>query len=185
MKTAYRAVFEALRPLQDEDNQITAHGKEGQGNQTIRFHYKRDNLLTKVMFRHDLSKLGAESNDVKDYLHDLEHDARYPWTVIPSSAQFNLANIPSVVQINEDRTLGSSLVVNKAVLEALEPLPRKTAYLRQWRADGKGIGIELILVFQSEEYFAVYEVSMNYYTVSNVEQMVEALKKTANPLIVE
>ncbi|MNZ25637.1 hypothetical protein D3C78_428070 [compost metagenome] len=166
-----------LREKASDDIQLTLAGKEGQGNLTARVHYKRDNLLTKVLYRHDLSKLGPASDELTMYCAGLEVPQQHMWTKIPGRDMVELERIAGSLGITPDMYLPASAEIAEVVLKGYDAFPRTSAYLRQWSAKGKGIGLELITIFRTEETVAVFENSINYYVQPDMEKLVDSLKK--------
>ncbi|MNO12957.1 hypothetical protein D3C76_25770 [compost metagenome] len=173
----FNKLVQELRALQNEDVQLTLAGKANHGNQTARLHYKRDNLLTKVLYRDDLSKLGPKSAELDMYIAHLEAPQQHMWTKIPGREMVELARVSGSLGINEDLYLKASCDVASAILKGYDEFPRTSAYIRQWSAKGKGIGLELICLFRTEDSVQVYENSINYYIQPNVDKLVDSLKK--------
>lgn len=175
--TIFNAILEAVKPLANDDVQLTVQGKPGHGNQNVRVHYKRDNLLSKVLYRGDLSALGADSEIVAEYLAGLTRPQPSPWTSLPGKTQVQLTAILRAANIDEDMFLGESNLVAKAVLGAYEEFDRTHAFVRQWQAAGKGIGLEVIVVFKHGDEFAVFESSLNFYIEPDAEKLIRVLRE--------
>jgi hypothetical protein len=175
--TIFNTIVEALKPLSSDDVQLTVAGKEGHGNQNVRVHYKRDNLLSKVLYRADLSALGADSEEMKLYIGGLTRPQQSPWTSLPGKAQVQLTAILKAASIDKDMFLDASNDVAMAVLEAYEKFDRTHAFVRQWQAAGKGIGLEVIVVFKDGEQFAVFESSLNFYIEPDAEKLIRVLRE--------
>jgi hypothetical protein len=175
--TIFNTIVTALRELSNDDVQLTLAGKEGQGNQNVRVHYKRDNLLTKVLYRHDLSKLGFESEEVKQYLSHFTKPQQSPWTVLPGREQVQLTQVMRAAGIDVEMFLTESNAVATKVLEVYDQHPRTNAYVRMWQAAGKGTGLEVIVVFKDGDEFAIFESSLNFYIEPDAEKLIRVLRE--------
>lgn len=175
--TIFNTIVEALRPLCNDDVQMTLAGKEGQGNQNVRLHWQRDNLLTKVLYRHDLSRLGADSEEVKMYLAHLSMPQSSPWTSIPGKNQVQLTAILKAAGIDQAMFLDASNDVADKVLEAYESFDRTHAFVRQWSAKGRGTGLEVIVVFKNGDEFAIIESSLNFYIEPDASKLIRILRE--------
>lgn len=175
--TIFNTIVEALKPLASDDIQLTVAGKEGHGNQNVRVHYKRDNLLSKVLYRGDLSALGADSEEMKLYIAGLTRPQQSPWTSLPGKAQVQLTAILKAASIDKDMFLDASNDVAMAVLETYEKFERTHAFVRQWQAAGKDIGLEVIVVFKDGEQFAVFESSLNFYIEPDASKLIRILRE--------
>jgi hypothetical protein len=173
----YAAAMAAVNPLKDRV-EISAHGRAGFGNQFFRVRYAQDNLISKVTLRHDLVKLGAASEAMSQYREAIEGDKQFPWTVLP--ADFELPAIPMVFQLKPEEYLDESFEVAQSVFTALQGYSRTNAYLRQWKASSKGVGCELILVLEEGEQFAVLEMSLNFYRLTQSQLMMKQLQAIVN-----
>jgi hypothetical protein len=173
----FNSIVAALKPLATDDVQLTLAGKEGHGNQNVRVHYKRDNLLSKVLYRGDLSALGADSEIVAQYLAGLTAPQQSPWTSLPGKAQVQLTAILRAANIDADMFLKESNDVAQAVLGEYEKFERTHAFVRQWQAAGKGIGLEVIVVFKSDDEFAIFESSLNFYIEPDASKLIRILRE--------
>jgi hypothetical protein len=175
--TIFDTIVNALKPLATDDVQLTLAGKAGHGNQNVRVHYKRDNLLTKVLYRGDLSALGADSEVVAQYLAGLTAPQQSPWTSLPGRSQVELTAILRAASIDEDMFLKESTAVSKVVLGEYEKFERTHAFVRQWQAAGKGVGLEVIVVFKDDEQFAIFESSLNFYIEPDASKLIRILRE--------
>lgn len=175
--TIFNTIVDALKVLSSEDVQLTIAGKEGHGNQNVRVHYKRDNLLSKVLYRADLSSLGHDSEEMGQYITNLTRPQSSPWTALPGKAQVQLTAILRAANIDKDMFLGESNDVAMAVLETYEKFERTHAFVRQWQAAGKGIGLEVIVVFKDGDQFAVFESSLNFYIEPDADKLIRVLRE--------
>jgi hypothetical protein len=155
---------------------ISAHGRAGFGNEFFRVRYGQD-LISKTTLRFDLGKLGSQSEAIEQYIAAIKSD-RFPWTELP--ADFELPVIPMIAKIDEQTHLDESLETAKVLFEALQPFPRRVAFMRQWNASGKGQGIELILVLEDEGVLDVLELSVNFYRLTQQQLMLRNLQRLAN-----
>jgi len=178
MKNIFDAVVAALNPLKNEDISLTVAGNAKSGNRNVRVHYKGQNLLSKVLFRDDLTKLGPDSEAVKQYISNLLLPQQQPWTPLPGETQVKLVDILRAAQIDRDLFLPASSDVAEAILNTYSTFPRTHAFVRQWTARGKGVGLELVVIFQDGESFAVYEGSLNFYIEPNVDKLIRQLKES-------
>lgn len=175
----YLSAFNAIKAEQVEGLavDISAHGRAGFGNEFFRVRYGQDNLVSKTTLRFDLGKLGPQSEAIEQYIAAVRTD-RFPWTELP--ADFELHAIPMIAKIDEQTHLDESLKTAKVLFEALQPFPRRTAFLRQWSASSKGQGIELILVLEDEGVLDVLELSVNFYRLTQQQLMLRNLQRLAN-----
>ncbi|QTH80473.1 hypothetical protein PA10_00275 [Pseudomonas phage pPa_SNUABM_DT01] len=173
----FNKLVDALRAAQNDDIQLTLTGKAGQGNLTARVHYKRDNLLTKILYRHDLSRLGPNSEELAMYCAGLERPQQHMWTKIPGRQMVELARVTGSLGVNPDMYLPACCDIGGLVLKGYDEFPHTSAYLRQWSAKGKGIGLELIVLYRSEAEVHVFESSINYYIQPDMDKLVASLKK--------
>lgn len=178
MKNIFDAVVAALNPLKSEDISLTVAGNAKSGNRNVRVHYKTENLLSKVLYRDDLSKLGPESEAVKQYISNLNLPTHQPWTSLPGENQVKLVDILRAAQVDRDLFLPASSDVAETILKTYSEYPRTHAFIRQWTARGKGVGLELVVIFQDGEQFAVYEGSLNFYIEPNVDKIIRQLKES-------
>jgi len=177
INSVYDAAMAAIKTLEDVNHQVTAYGRKNQGNQTIRLHYKRDNLLTKFTVRHDLSKLGSMSQEVLGYVAHLEQaDLQAPWLRLPGKEMFKLTAMPKLVRIDVENTLPSGVLLSDRLFGALGELPYTKAFVRQWTAKGKGVGLEAVFLFEKDGEFAVAEMSLNFYTQTTMEKFLAAMQ---------
>lgn len=177
--TIFDTIVDNLKSLISDDIQVTISGNEGQGNQIVRVHYKRENLLTKVTYRHDLSSLGSDHESVKIYLAGLTMSMDAPWLKLPSQTQLKLSQVPQVIAIDLSKFLPESGVVGSTVLSSYESFPRTHAFIRQWKGEGKGVGLEVIVVYDIDGVFSVFESSVNYYDEPAGDRIIRLLKEKA------
>lgn len=180
MLNTYSAIREFLKAYNndaDKEVSLTCHGREGFGNSFMRIHYKGRDLLTKILYRHDLSKGGKEGGPINQYLSNLAMVNQQPWTRVPGQGALTLANIPATVQCEDNLFLDQSRDVNRGVLAIFDKAKFRDAYIRKWTAQGKGIGLEVIVVIDNEDEFAVYECSMNYYITPDNDRLAKDLMR--------
>lgn len=175
--TIFQSILDAVRPLTNDDIQLTVAGKAGHGNQNLRLHYKRDNLLSKVLYRGDLSALGHDHELVGEYLTGLTRPQQSPWTALPGKSQVQLTAILKAASIDEEMFLKESTTVAMAVLGEYEKFERTHAFVRQWQAAGKGIGLEVIVVFKNGDEFAIFESSLNFYIEPDASRLMRILRE--------
>ena len=160
MKKIFDAVVAALNPLKNEDISLTVAGNAKSGNRNVRIHYKTENLLS------------------KQYISNLMLPTHQPWTALPGEAQVKLVDILRAAQVDRDLFLPASSDVAETILKTYSEYPRTHAFVRQWTARGKGVGLELVVIFQDGDEFAVYEGSLNFYIEPNVDKLIRQLKES-------
>lgn len=170
-----------LNPLINDGLTLTAAGRSGHGNQFFRVHYMQNNLISKVSYRHDLSRLGLESPEVTQYIENLKSGMIDRWTALPGRSQVSLADTMAVIGVKDDTHLAQSLSIGKAILTNLNGLDRVNAFVRQWRAKDKGTGLEAVIIAKDEEdKLAVIELSVNFYLQSPTDRLANQLKLVMN-----
>lgn len=176
MKT-YSRIKEAIKNAigQDEDMTMTCHGREGHGNVFTRAHYRVENLVTKVLYRHDVSKDGKDGAPAIQYIDNFKFDAQRPWTRLSSNDPHKLSGIPEQLQCEEPLFLTAGRNLNREVLKVFQDNGFKEAYIRKWTAQGKGIGLEIVVIVDNEDDFGIYECSLNYYIAPDSERLREEL----------
>ncbi|MCY1286202.1 hypothetical protein D9M68_18540 [compost metagenome] len=186
MNTIYSDIQALLKSKMTDTTSLTAAGREGFGNCNLRVHYGRDNLVTKVLHRHDLSKEGRFGEPAVQYQSNMALEQQHPWTRLDGSDILKLANVPATLQCEDNLFLDESREINRAILNLFDERGFKVAFVRKWTAQGKGIGLEVIVVIETEEEFGVYECSMNYYIMPDTMRLQKDLleihrKRTGSP----
>jgi hypothetical protein len=171
MKTIYSKIQALLNTQTGEHTTLTAAGREGFGNCHLRVHYKRDNLVAKVLMRHDLMKDGREGIPAVQYMANMALESLQPWTRLDGGGLLMLGNVPATLQCEDNLFLDESRDVNRAILSLFDEVGFKVSFIRKWTAQGKGIGLEVIVVIDTEEHFGIYECSMNYYIMPRMERL--------------
>lgn len=174
---AYDRIKEVIKAYIGEHDTMTmtCHGREGYGNVFTRAHYERENLVTKVLYRHDISKDGAEGAAAIQYVNNFQFDAQHPWTMLASDSDYKLTDIPMAEKCKDPLFLTHSRDLNDRILEAFQELGFASCFSRSWKAQGKGIGLEVIIIVNSDGEFGVYECSMNYYIKPDSEKLREQM----------
>ncbi|MNP89156.1 hypothetical protein D3C85_15590 [compost metagenome] len=179
MKTIISEVVAALNAAlgDNQDIGVTVLGKVGQGNVRVRVHYKRDNLVAAILYRSDLyTREMASSDPVDQYLQVLPVGDQ-PWTEFPKKGMASLVAIPLIVGRDAAMTLPESMAVSDSLLGVLESFPRANAFIRQWRANNGGTGVEIIFVHKDEEGKRhVFECVVNYYHQVDPMALAERIK---------
>lgn len=159
----FDSIVAVIKPVLNEDITLTMNGRRDQGNENARVHYLRNNLVTKVGYRQDISSLGKDSEPFAQYLNHFTQPNRSPWTPIGGRAQVELAGLLKALRLVEDNYVEECIAVINPILAELDKHDRSHTFARMFEAKGKGVGIELIVVFNTEEEFALIEFSFNLY----------------------
>lgn len=188
MKNIYAAINVVLKAAISDKVTLTSAGREGFGNCNLRVHYDSANLVTKVLHRHDLSKDGRLAEAVVQYQSNLALETQQPWTRLDGGDILKLANVPATLQCEDNLFLDESREINRSVLTAFDDYGFKVAFIRKWTAKGKGIGLEVLVIIDTEEEFGVYECSMNYYIMPRMDRLQKDLlelhrNRTGSPAV--
>lgn len=177
MLPTYAKLQAALKQVMAEqtDVSMTCHGKEGSGNVFTRMHYASQNLVTKVLYRHDLSAGGKGNANVVQYINNFKLQQQQPWTPVHGDNPTPLHKLPEALQCEDPLFLTASREINRKVLETIDENGFTYAFYRRRIAQGKGIGVEIVVIVDTDQEFGVYEFSMNYYINPDMNRLREDL----------
>lgn len=167
-----RGALDTIARQADLDLTLTDSGKKKFGNRTLRLTYRQNHLVIKCQHRYDLEQF-PESRAA--YIHELNTGAEFPWLQLPDVDKYSLKNIPGTVNLDASKHLTASVKAAELLYEALTDAPRHSAYLRKWQAGNGGVGIELLLLTETE----VFEISINHYAKPAIEVIAETMVKLA------
>lgn len=175
MTSTYIKIQETLKPLTGEKVSLTARGRLGFGNCNLAVHFNQANLVSKILLRHDLMVGGKTGVPAVQYQSNFALETMQPWTVLEGDGVITLAGVPATLQCEDNLFLDQSREVNRAVLAVFDEVGFKRAFIRKWTAQGKGIGLEVIVIVDTDEEFGIYECSMNYYIMPDSERLAKDL----------
>lgn len=173
----FDSIVSVIKPVLSDDITLTMNGRRDQGNENARVHYLRNNLIAKVGYRQDLSSLGKDSDAFSQYLSHFSAPSMSPWTPIGGIAQVKLAGLLKALRLVEDDYIDECPAVINQILAELDKHQRIHTFARMFSAKDKGVGIELIVVFNTPDEFAIIELSMNMYLPDNATRLSKQLKK--------
>lgn len=181
----FDAIVATIKPVLPEETTLTITGRRGQGNENARVHYMRENLVLKVGYRQDISSLGKDSEPFAQYLDHFKQPNRSPWTPIGGVAQVQLAGLLKALRLVEEDFIDECVAVINPVLAELDKHARAYTFARMFSAKGKGNGIELIVVFNTPEEFAIIELSMNLYLIDDTTRILRAIEAKKKADVIE